>query len=126
VFNRSLILDVPSIMENTRLADKGIISNKAKEILQRKPKRTILVVDDSLTTRELEKTILETAGYIVDVAFNGSEALEKIEKGDYSLIVSDVDMPVMDVFTFTRTLKENTKFKNIPVIIVTSKNSEED
>ena len=86
----------------------------------------ILVVDDSLNTREVEKSILEAHGYRVDLAKDGMDALKKIEKKSYDLIVTDVEMPRMDGFTLTKNLRQNSEYKEIPIVIVTSRESDED
>jgi len=86
----------------------------------------ILVVDDSITSRSLERSILEAHGYRVRVAVDGLEALEllRIEKAD--LIITDVQMPRMDGFGLVEALKADTRLKEIPVIIVSSLESPED
>ncbi len=86
----------------------------------------ILVVDDSLTTRVLEKSILEGNGYSVTLAVDGADALEKVRRGKFDLIVSDVEMPNMNGFDLTRMIRKEGKFKDLPVILVTSLDSEED
>lgn len=89
--------------------------------------RHVLVVDDSMTTRTLEKNILEAAGYIVELANDGQEAWETIQSnGKPDLIVSDIAMPRLNGFDLTRNIKENAKTANIPVILVTSLDSPED
>jgi two-component system chemotaxis sensor kinase CheA len=86
----------------------------------------ILVVDDSITSRSLERSILEAHGYRVRVAVDGLEALEllHIEKAD--LIITDVQMPRMDGFGLVEALKSDARLKEIPVIIVSSLESPED
>lgn len=85
-----------------------------------RPKPHILVVDDSITTRTLEKNILENKNYQVTVAVNGQEAWEILQKQKFSLLITDVMMPVMDGFTLTENVKKSKTLKNLPVIIVTS------
>ncbi len=87
---------------------------------------TVLLVEDSLTTREVERSILLSAGYNVDIASNGKEALEKIGVKEPDVVVTDIEMPVMNGFELTATMRGNPKYKHIPVIMVTSKSSEED
>ncbi len=82
--------------------------------------RTILVVDDSITTRTLERNILEAAGYDVVTATNGVEALDILERVTCSIVVADVEMPIMNGFELTARIKKHDRFKAIPVIIVTS------
>ena len=86
----------------------------------------ILVVDDSITTRTLEKNILEAAGYLVITAINGVEALKRLEENDIDLVVSDLEMPHMDGFSLTRNIREHAKYGHLPVILVTSLESEAD
>jgi len=89
--------------------------------------RRILVVDDSITTRTLEKNILEAAGYKVLLATDGKEAQGVISStGLPDLIVSDIKMPRMDGFELTRWLKEDEQTSDLPVILVTSLDSPED
>jgi two-component system, chemotaxis family, sensor kinase CheA len=83
-------------------------------------KRTVLVVDDSLTTRMLERSILESAGYDVDLAVSAEDALERLRQTRYALILVDVEMPGMDGFTFVERLRADTKSRDIPAILVTS------
>ncbi len=84
----------------------------------------ILVVDDSITTRTLEKSILENNNYQVTVAVNGKEALDLLQKQKFSLLITDVTMPIMDGFTLTEQVKKNNQLNYLPVIIVTSLGSD--
>lgn len=93
-----------------------------------KPQKHIFIVDDSITTRTLEKNILEAAGYDVKVATDGLEALNAIN-ADIALpdlVVSDVAMPRLDGIELTQQLKTNPRTAQIPVILVTSLNSAAD
>jgi two-component system chemotaxis sensor kinase CheA len=83
----------------------------------------ILVVDDSITTRTLEKNILESKGYKVTIAVNGKDAWNLVQKENFALVITDVSMPIMDGFTLTEQIKSNAGLKHIPVIIVTSLDS---
>ncbi len=87
---------------------------------------TILVVDDSMNTREIEKDILEAYEYNVSMAEDGIEALEKARKYKYDLIITDIEMPRMDGFSLTEELRKDDEYKNTPIIIVTSREKEED
>lgn len=84
------------------------------------PKRNILIVEDSLTTRELMKNIVRSAGYNVDAASDGLEALNIVAGKDLDLIITDIEMPRMNGFDMTQRLKEDPVTRDIPVIIVTS------
>jgi len=87
----------------------------------------ILVVDDSITTRTLEKSILEAHGYRVTLCVDGREAVEALaELEDVALIISDVEMPRMDGFALLQAVKGNPLTSDLPVILVTSRASDED
>lgn len=90
-------------------------------------RKTILVVDDSITTRTLEKNILEAAGYQVKLATDGQEALGSlVADGLPHLIVSDINMPRLDGFELTQRVKQDSRYAGIPVILVTSLDSPAD
>lgn len=89
------------------------------------PKR-VLIVDDSITVREVERRLLENRGYAVDVAVDGMDGWNAIRANDYDLIVSDIDMPRMNGFELVETLKRHATLGRIPVIIVSYKDREED
>ncbi|GAA2358142.1 hybrid sensor histidine kinase/response regulator [Dactylosporangium salmoneum] len=86
----------------------------------------ILVVDDSLTTRMLERSILESAGYRVDLAASAEEALERVRHRRYALFLVDVDMPGMDGFGFVEETRNDPAQREVPAILVTSRSSAED
>jgi two-component system chemotaxis sensor kinase CheA len=88
--------------------------------------RPILVVDDSLTTRMLEQSILESAGYDVDLATSAEEALEVAKRKSYSLFLVDVEMPGMDGFSFIERIRADAELHATPAILVTSRNAPED
>ena len=91
------------------------------------PQRRILVVDDSITTRTLEKNILEAAGYNVQIATDGIEALNTVAVGDLpDLIISDIAMPRLDGFDLAVRIKGDERTAHIPFILVTSLDSPED
>ena len=97
--------------------------------IQKIHKHHVLVVDDSITTRMLEKHILENAGYAVSTTADGQEAWEFIrshEKEPVDRVITDINMPNMDGFMLTRTIKEDAHFALIPVILVTSLETAED
>jgi two-component system, chemotaxis family, sensor kinase CheA len=93
---------------------------------QQPPQKPILVVDDSLTTRMLEQSILESAGYAVEVAVSAEEALEKAHKTAYALCLVDVEMPGMDGFELVRTMRADPVLRQVPAILVTSRAAAED
>ena len=86
----------------------------------------ILVIDDSLTTRMMEQSILESAGYQVDLAESAEQAFELARLKRYGLFVCDVEMPGMSGFDFVRLSREDADLRQVPVMLVTSLNRPED
>jgi two-component system chemotaxis sensor kinase CheA len=86
----------------------------------------ILVIDDSLTTRVLEQSILESAGYEVELATSAEEALEKARRRAYALFMVDVEMPGMDGFSFVEATRADPELRKTPAILVTSRASAAD
>jgi len=89
-------------------------------------KRTILIAEDSITTRTLLRNILETAGYDVKTAVDGAEAFATLRTQACDLVVSDVDMPRMNGFDLTTRIKADKKLSQVPVILVTALESRAD
>jgi len=87
---------------------------------------SVLVIDDSLTTRMLEQSILESAGYEVDVATSGEEGIEKALGKQYGLFLVDVEMPGMDGFEFVSRTQADASLSTVPAILVTSRSAIED
>ena len=85
----------------------------------------VLIVDDSITTRTLEKSILEAAGFAVGVAVDGMAALGELRRARYDLVVADVDMPRMDGLELTRRVKSDPALQALPVILVSALESAE-
>ncbi len=86
-------------------------------------------MDDTMTTRSLERSILEAAGYEVVIAVDGVHALEVLEaqaQGDVDAVVSDVNMPRMDGLALCKAVRSSTRFPDVPVVLVTSLAREED
>jgi len=88
--------------------------------------KSILVTEDSITSRMLLKNILEGAGYLVETAVDGVDALMKLKLKPVDVVVSDVDMPRMNGFVLTEKIRADPVYADIPVILVTSLDSRED
>ena len=115
----SLILNISDLIESAQyqtLKGRKIRTMETKE----DAKKSILVVEDSVTTRTLEVSILESAGYEVVSAADGQDAYAILANQGFDLIVTDIQMPYMDGFTFTKKVKSDQKYQNIPVILLTS------
>ena len=97
----------------------------ALEAAARKRKR-VLVVDDSLTVRELERKLLAGRGYLADVAVDGMDGWNAVRGGEYDLVITDVDMPRLDGIELATLIKKDALLKSLPVMIVSYKDREED
>ncbi len=86
----------------------------------------ILVVEDSVGVRELERSLLATAGYVVDTAVDGVDGVAHLTGEPYDLIVTDVEMPGMDGLALTRTVRATPGWQAVPVVVMTSRDSEAD
>lgn len=125
-----LILDVDDLaMSVDALIRKGSIAKVTKsagDAAEVKIKH-ILVVDDSLTVREVERNLLENAGYHVDVAVDGIDGWNAMRAfKEYDLVVTDIDMPRMDGIELVRMIKSDRNYNSVPVVIVSYKEREED
>ncbi|MCR5288554.1 MAG: response regulator [Treponema sp.] len=115
------ILYVPDILQRFK-ALRGYDIKKYEAATQKKTIR-ILVVDDSTTSREIEKSILEGAGYVVDDAFDGLDGLEKAKEKQYDMILTDQEMPRMTGLILLDNLRRLEQYKETPVIVVSADQS---
>jgi len=124
----ALILDVFGLVQSVRQGSSVTYKPPAAttKLFMSKRTRRILVVDDSLATRELERSILETAGYTVVTARDGVEGLKMLREQKPDLVLTDIEMPNMDGFRFCAAIKQDEQLKNLPVIVVSSRDSDED
>ena len=118
-----LIRSIDNLLSGRRL---GKLAAEAAAEHQAQARKRVLVVDDSITVRELERQLLESRGYIVDTAVDGVDGWNAIRTAHYDLVVSDVDMPRMDGIQLVRHIKEDARLKTIPVVVVSYKDREED
>ncbi len=123
-----LIVDVEDMV---RTMDGLICGNTLKKMEKqmgpdyRNVKR-ILVVDDSITVREVERKLLMSKGYSVDVAVDGMDGWNAIRNNHYDLVITDVDMPRMDGIELVSLIKADPRLNTVPVVIVSYKDREED
>jgi len=96
---------------------------ETKEIARR---RSVLVVEDSITARTLLRSILESAGYSVTTAVDGVDAMTHLRTGEFDIVVSDVDMPRMNGFDLTARIRADKKLSDLPIVLVTALESRED
>jgi len=125
-----LIVDVEDLVRSidNLLGNRRLKSSAGPSAAVGAPKsaKRILVVDDSITVRELERQLLEGRGYAVDVAVDGVDGWNAVRVGDYHLVISDVDMPRMDGIGLVRSIKQDPRLRSTPVVIVSYKDREED
>lgn len=112
------ILHVPDILKKFKSL-RGYDIKKYEAATKKRTVR-ILVVDDSDTTRQIEKSILESAGFVVDTAFDGVDALEKSKAKQYDLILTDRDMPRMTGLVLLDNLRRMEQYKDAPVVVVSA------
>jgi len=117
--NPQLVLDAEGLIRMACLGAPVLDVATAK-------RPSVLVIDDSLTTRMLEQSILESAGYEVDLATSGEEGLGKAREKQYGLFLVDVEMPGMDGFEFVSRTRADPVLGTVPSILVTSRNAVED
>jgi two-component system, chemotaxis family, sensor histidine kinase and response regulator WspE len=124
-----LIVDVEdlirSIEKSIEAGTSGAVPSGVGGETQMKPKR-VLVVDDSLTVRELEKKLLQTRHYEVEVAVDGMDGWNAARTGHFDLVITDIDMPRMDGIELVTLIKKDSNLKSLPVMIVSYKDRAED
>lgn len=116
------ILDPTALYQKSKQIHQGAaVSAEAQQ-----KAKSILVADDSFTSRALLKSILETAGYLVMTANDGQEAWNQLKQHQFDLLVSDVEMPKMDGFSLTLKVRNDAVISALPVILVTALQSPDD
>jgi chemotaxis protein histidine kinase CheA len=123
---------VVCLLDLRELADRAVgtssfavsaapVSKKAAAAAPVGKRARILVVEDSVGVRELERVILEGAGYLVETAVDGLDGASRLRDDPADLVLSDVEMPGMDGFDLTRTIRRTKGWENVPVVIMTSR-----
>ncbi len=108
---------------NSAMEEDFAKERKSTEVVVQK---RVLVAEDSITIRTLMRNFIESAGFYVKTAVDGMEAYEELQKEDYDLVVSDIEMPRMNGFELTAKIREDRKHTDIPVILVTALETEYD
>jgi two-component system sensor histidine kinase and response regulator WspE len=124
-----LILDVEDLVRSVeKIASGGQLATVRTQAHAQAAaaRKRVLVVDDSLTVRELERKLLESRGYAVEVAVDGMDGWNAVRTGVFDLVISDVDMPRLDGIELTKLIKQDAKLRGLPVMIVSYKDREED
>ena len=116
-----LLQSIQDIISGKNLYKIGAINEFDTSSIKR-----VLIVDDSLTVREIEKKLLESKGYIVDVAVDGVDGWNIVRNGNYDLVISDVDMPRMNGIELIKLIKADISLSTLPVMMVSYKDRAED
>jgi two-component system, chemotaxis family, sensor kinase CheA len=124
--NPALILNVPDIFARASGIEAVGYRQALEESARSRIKGKVLVVDDSITTRTIERSILVAHGYRVEIAVSGEDALEKVAGDRFDLVISDVEMPGINGFELTRRLRGIEEYREVPVIVLSSLSRDED
>jgi len=124
-----LIIDVEDLARSIEnLASGGRLAHVSRNggSTTRPTQKRVLVADDSLTVRELERKLIESKGYKVEVAVDGMDAWNAVRTGHYDLVVTDVDMPRLDGIELVTLIKKDVRLNATPTLIVSYKDREAD
>ena len=123
-----LIVDVEDLLHSIRqlLGEGRLRGMTSLAVHETKSRPKVLVVDDSITVREVERQLLSAHGYDVDVAVDGQDGWHALQANSYDLLVSDVDMPRMNGIELIRMVRQDPRLEQLPIIIVSYKDREED
>ncbi|OGV48987.1 MAG: hypothetical protein A2017_17405 [Lentisphaerae bacterium GWF2_44_16] len=124
-----LVADVDDIVRSVDNLVKGNTLHKlsrSNETVIHQRRKKILVIDDSITVRELERHLLENKGYKVETAVDGIDGWNALRTDNYDIVITDIDMPRMNGFELVEKIKSHAKLRSIPVMIVSYKDREED
>jgi two-component system sensor histidine kinase and response regulator WspE len=125
----ALIIDVDDLLRSIEnLVSGGRLAHVLRSVTtaMEKTRKRVLVVDDSLTVRELERKLIDSQGYQVEVAVDGMDGWNAVRTGHYDLVVTDVDMPRLDGIELVTLIKKDPRLHALPVMIVSYKDREED
>jgi two-component system, chemotaxis family, sensor kinase CheA len=118
----ALVLATPSLLAAAQGAEQRLVQQADTQ----RARRRVLVADDSITTRTLEQSVLEAAGYTVITAVNGEDAWQALEREGADAVVADVEMPRMDGFALCRRIRASDRFRTVPIVLVTGLASADD
>lgn len=124
----ALILNPSDLIKSAIEITRPIIydTDQTADEKKSKTKKSILVVEDSITSRTLLKNILEASGYHVTTAIDGVEGLTALKSEEFDLVVSDIQMPRMNGFDLVTNIRSDQKLRDVPVVLVTALSSQED
>ncbi len=123
-----LVIDVEDLLKSMDrvLSSGGLQKIGTKHKFVKKRKSRVLVIDDSITVREVERKLLQNKGYDVDVAVDGVDGWNLLRNGEYDLVMTDIDMPRMNGIELVQQVKNHPQYKELPIMVVSYKEREED
>ncbi len=121
-----VVLDVDDLLRSAFDPRRRAVARAVDGQEVRGRSKRVLVVDDSISVRELERQLLAAAGYEVEVAIDGEDAWLTLQHSEFDLMVTDVDMPRLDGIALTRSVRQESRLRNLPVIIVSYRDRPED
>ncbi|HEY9670886.1 MAG TPA: Hpt domain-containing protein [Waterburya sp.] len=119
-----MILHPPDLLKSLHQQIPSFVSTKSRKAIHRKP--VILLVEDSIYVRTQEQRLLEKAGYEVVTAVDGLDGYKQLKKRDFDAVISDVEMPNLDGLSLIAKIRKDREYKDLPIILVTTLNSDED
>jgi two-component system, chemotaxis family, sensor kinase CheA len=122
----ALVLNAANLAPSALALKAKQVTTVSSQVVEDKRRKRLILADDSVTIRSLEKSILEGAGYEVTAAANGEAAWELLQAEGADLLVSDVDMPKLDGFGLTANIRASERFRGLPIVLVTSRGSDAD
>jgi two-component system sensor histidine kinase and response regulator WspE len=125
----ALIFDVDDVVRSIDHIVSGESIADIRSEVEKQPHskfKRVLVVEDSLTVREVERELLQSRGYKVATAVDGVDGWNAVRESDYDLVITDIDMPRMDGIALVKAIKQDLHLKSIPVMIVSYKDRRED
>jgi len=123
-----LVFDIDDLQQSIHdiITGKNLYKVSSDNMQDTISRKRVLVVDDSLTVREIEKKLLESRDYLVDIAIDGVDGWNTVRNGHYDLVISDIDMPRMNGIEFITMIKNDAALRSIPVMMVSYKDRPED
>jgi CheY-like chemotaxis protein len=120
------LLDLRELAERALGARSHAVAVPREPAAPAGPRGRVLIVEDSVGVRELERVILEGAGYVVETAVDGLDGASRLGPEPADVVISDVEMPGMDGFALTRTIRRTKGWEQVPVVIMTSRGDDTD
>ncbi len=120
------ILNINDLISTSSEESISLAMGKKIDMEKKGIQKSVLIVEDSFTSRTLLKNILDSSGYKVSTAIDGEDGFQQLKQGNYDAVISDIEMPKMNGFELTRRIRETETFADKPVILVTSLDSRQD